>query len=83
MLEAQVPVQPRGVVLLDDEARVRRPRTPSPSRVAGGLRRALRVALALVLVEPVTGGHTHSVPARAVVYGLRSNSSGPVSATWQ
>jgi hypothetical protein len=62
-------VQPGGVVLLDDEARGRLGGCAVALAVAGGLGGALRIALALVLVEPVTGGHTHSVPARAVVYG--------------
>jgi hypothetical protein len=59
VLQAQVPVQAGGVVLLDDEAvAVGRRRVP----VAGRLGRALRVALALVLRQAVAGGHTHSVP---------------------
>ena len=53
---------------------------------AGRLGRALRVALALVLVETVAGGHTHSVPARPAVwrvYGVALNRSGPESPTRQ
>ena len=51
-LEAQVPVQARRVVLLDDEPR--RPRAPR-ARVAGGLRGGREIALAPVGLELV--GH--------------------------
>ena len=69
MLEAQVPVQAGRVVLLDDEAAL--------ARVGGaGVRRRPRgsgvrcgIALALVLVEPVAGGHPHSVPGGQIGSG--------------
>jgi hypothetical protein len=92
VLEAQVPVQAGRVVLLDDEAVcvLRAVR----GTVARRLGRALRVALALVLVETVAGGGapprappTGAPPGASATalrgYGLALNCSGPLNATRQ
>jgi hypothetical protein len=52
VLEAQVPVQARGVVLLDDEAR----RARAAVDLAGGLGRRREVALGAVRAQPI--GHS-------------------------
>src|SRR5690606_33383481 len=58
-LEAEIIVQPRGVVLLDDEAqRLRRP-AAGPLAGPGGLPRAREVALGPVVPEQFAGGAGH------------------------